>query len=138
MPQGMTPQSREEISVLRLFPRLPEAMNHAISATKIFLKMQKKNNLFVITKTKDFAKYIITVTEKSPKISFYVGSTIAELHIRRDGRRVSGKCLHGKRRETEAPEECENAPVHFEFADALIGSGEIFRHCAARLLTSAK
>ena len=29
--------------------------------------MQKKNNLFVITKTKDLAKYIITVTEKSPK-----------------------------------------------------------------------
>ena len=67
MSQGMTPQSREEISVLRIFPRLPEAMNRAISATKIFLKMQKKNNLFVITKTKDLAKYIITVTEKSPK-----------------------------------------------------------------------
>lgn len=29
--------------------------------------MQKKNDLFVITKTKDLAKYIITVTEKSPK-----------------------------------------------------------------------
>ena len=29
--------------------------------------MQKKNNLFVITKTKDLAKYIITITEKSPK-----------------------------------------------------------------------
>ena len=29
--------------------------------------MQKKNDLFVMTKTKDLAKYIITVTEKSPK-----------------------------------------------------------------------
>lgn len=29
--------------------------------------MQKKNELFVMTKTKDLAKYIITVTEKSPK-----------------------------------------------------------------------
>ena len=28
--------------------------------------MQKKNDLFVITKAKDLAKYIITVTEKSP------------------------------------------------------------------------
>lgn len=28
--------------------------------------MQKKNDLFVVTKTKDLAKYIITVTEKSP------------------------------------------------------------------------
>ncbi len=29
--------------------------------------MQKKNDLFVMTKAKDLAKYIITVTEKSPK-----------------------------------------------------------------------
>ncbi len=29
--------------------------------------MQKKNDLFVVTKTKDLAKYILTVTEKSPK-----------------------------------------------------------------------
>lgn len=29
--------------------------------------MQKKSNLFVLTKAKDLAKYIITVTEKSPK-----------------------------------------------------------------------
>jgi hypothetical protein len=29
--------------------------------------MQKKNDLFVITKAKDLAKYIITITEKSPK-----------------------------------------------------------------------
>jgi len=29
--------------------------------------MQKKNDLFVITKAKDLAKYILTVTEKSPK-----------------------------------------------------------------------
>lgn len=29
--------------------------------------MQKKSDLFVMTKTKDLAKYIITVTEKSPK-----------------------------------------------------------------------
>ncbi len=29
--------------------------------------MQKKNELFVMTKTKDLAKYIITITEKSPK-----------------------------------------------------------------------
>ncbi len=29
--------------------------------------MQKKSDLFVITKAKDLAKYIITVTEKSPK-----------------------------------------------------------------------
>lgn len=29
--------------------------------------MQKKSELFVMTKTKDLAKYIITVTEKSPK-----------------------------------------------------------------------
>lgn len=28
--------------------------------------MQKKNDLFVVTKTKDLAKYILTVTEKSP------------------------------------------------------------------------
>ena len=28
--------------------------------------MQKKNDLFVVAKTKDLAKYIITVTEKSP------------------------------------------------------------------------
>ena len=28
--------------------------------------MQKKSELFVITKTKDLAKYVITVTEKSP------------------------------------------------------------------------
>ena len=30
--------------------------------------MQKKSDLFVITKSKDLAKYIITVTEKSPKM----------------------------------------------------------------------
>ena len=29
--------------------------------------MQKKSDLFVMTKTKDLAKYIITITEKSPK-----------------------------------------------------------------------
>ncbi len=29
--------------------------------------MQKKSDLFVMTKAKDLAKYIITVTEKSPK-----------------------------------------------------------------------
>lgn len=29
--------------------------------------MQKKSDLFVFTKAKDLAKYIITVTEKSPK-----------------------------------------------------------------------
>lgn len=29
--------------------------------------MQKKSELFVITKTKDLAKYIFTITEKSPK-----------------------------------------------------------------------
>lgn len=29
--------------------------------------MQKKSDLYVFTKTKDLAKYIITVTEKSPK-----------------------------------------------------------------------
>lgn len=29
--------------------------------------MQRKSDLFVMTKTKDLAKYIITVTEKSPK-----------------------------------------------------------------------
>ena len=29
--------------------------------------MQKKHDLFVMTKTKDLAKYILTVTEKSPK-----------------------------------------------------------------------
>lgn len=29
--------------------------------------MQKKNDLYVMTVTKDLAKYIITVTEKSPK-----------------------------------------------------------------------
>ena len=29
--------------------------------------MQKKNDLFVLTKAKDLTKYIITVTEKSPK-----------------------------------------------------------------------
>ena len=29
--------------------------------------MQKKSDLFVLTKAKDLAKYIITVTEKSPK-----------------------------------------------------------------------
>jgi len=29
--------------------------------------MHKKNDLFVMTKTKDLAKYIITVTEKSPQ-----------------------------------------------------------------------
>lgn len=29
--------------------------------------MQKKNDLFVMTKAKDLANYIITVTEKSPK-----------------------------------------------------------------------
>ena len=29
--------------------------------------MQKKNDLYVMTKTKDLAKYILTVTEKSPK-----------------------------------------------------------------------
>lgn len=28
--------------------------------------MQKKNNLYVFTKAKDLAKYILTVTEKSP------------------------------------------------------------------------
>ncbi len=29
--------------------------------------MQRKSDLYVMTKTKDLAKYIITVTEKSPK-----------------------------------------------------------------------
>jgi len=29
--------------------------------------MQKKSDLFVVTKAKDLAKYILTVTEKSPK-----------------------------------------------------------------------
>lgn len=29
--------------------------------------MQKKNELFVMTKAKDLAKYIFTITEKSPK-----------------------------------------------------------------------
>lgn len=29
--------------------------------------MQNKNDLFVMTKAKDLAKYIITITEKSPK-----------------------------------------------------------------------
>lgn len=29
--------------------------------------MQKKSDLYVMTKTKDLAKYIITITEKSPK-----------------------------------------------------------------------
>jgi len=29
--------------------------------------MKKKDDLFVLTKAKDLAKYIITVTEKSPK-----------------------------------------------------------------------
>ena len=29
--------------------------------------MQKKSNLYVFTKAKDLAKYIITITEKSPK-----------------------------------------------------------------------
>lgn len=29
--------------------------------------MQKKNNLYVFTKAKDLANYIITITEKSPK-----------------------------------------------------------------------
>lgn len=29
--------------------------------------MQKKNNLFVMTKAKDLCNYVITVTEKSPK-----------------------------------------------------------------------
>lgn len=29
--------------------------------------MQRKSDLFVMTKTKDLAKYIITITEKSPK-----------------------------------------------------------------------
>ncbi len=37
--------------------------------------MQKKNDLFVITKTKDIAKYIITVTEKSPKKFRYTLTT---------------------------------------------------------------
>lgn len=30
--------------------------------------MQKKSELFVLTKAKDLAKYIITITEKSPKM----------------------------------------------------------------------
>jgi len=29
--------------------------------------MKKKSELFVITKTKDLAKYILTITEKLPK-----------------------------------------------------------------------
>lgn len=29
--------------------------------------MQKKSDLFVMTKAKDLAKYVITITEKSPK-----------------------------------------------------------------------
>ena len=52
--------------------------------------MQKKSNLFVFTKTKDLAKYIITITEKSPKkfrftlvvrIQNYILDTIENIYI---------------------------------------------------------
>lgn len=52
--------------------------------------MQKKSDLFVMTKTKDLAKYIITVTEKSPKkfrftlvvrLQNYILDAIEKIHL---------------------------------------------------------
>lgn len=57
--------------------------------------MQRKSDLYVMTKTKDLAKYIITVTEKSPKrfrftlvvrLQNYILSAIEKIYLANETR----------------------------------------------------
>lgn len=59
-------------------------------AVEKILTMQKKSDLFVMTKAKDLAKYIITVTEKSPvkfrftlvvRLQNYILSVLEKLYL---------------------------------------------------------
>ena len=40
---------------------------YLLNVNYIIKIMQKKSELFVVTKTKELAKYLFTITEKSPK-----------------------------------------------------------------------
>ncbi len=90
-----------------------------MTSGRFLIDIAKKSDLFVITKAKDLAKYIITVTEKSPKkyrftlvvrIQNYVLEGIELLY------KANSEPLGEKRKELQ-----DNAKLQFSMLDYFSG-----------------